>query len=106
MIHMAKRDSTVQPTPAPVSEDAATALLVQLHACRKLLELARTSAGVVLHRHGMTYSNKVWRAFDDIHAAERGITEATKTVERLIQSPGKVSAVLEMAGLMTTKNAV
>ena len=54
----------------------------------------------------MTYSNKVWRAFDDIHAAEHGITEATKTVERLIQLPGKVSAVLEMAGLTNTSNAV
>jgi hypothetical protein len=103
---MAKRNSTVQPTPAPVPEDAATALLVQLHACRKLLELARTSAGVVLHRHGMTYSNKVWRAFDDIHAAEHGITEATKTVERLITSPGRASDVLRMAGLTSNSNAV
>ena len=52
------------------------------------------------------YSNKTQRALADIVAAEHGISEATKTVERLMQSPGKVSDVLQMAGLTSTSAAV
>ena len=103
---MARRNSTYPTTSESVSEDAASALLVQLHACRRLLELARSGAAFVLHRHGLMYSNKTQRALADIVAAEYGISEAAKTVERLMHSPGKVSDVLQMAGLTSTSAAV
>ena len=103
---MAKRNSTYPTKCDPVSADAASALLVQLHACRRLLELARSGAAVVLHRHGLMYSNKTQRALADIVAAEHGISEAAKTVEHLMHSLGKVSDVLQMAGLTSTSAAV
>lgn len=105
---MAKRDSKGDPK-APSNEplqDAAPDLLIQLEACRKLLELARSGFATKAYEIGIRGGNKILRALDDIYAAEQGIIEATHTVRRLTAPSFPVSKVLAMAGLSSDSNAV
>ncbi len=105
---MAKRNSKGDATTprSDTLQDAAPDLLIQLEACRKLVELARAGFMEKAHDIGIRGGNKIHRALEDVFAAEQGISEAANTVRRLTAPKFPVSKVLYLAGLNSDSNAV
>lgn len=93
-------------TTSPSAAEIAPALLVQLEAARKLVELARDGLLCKANELGLQDSNKIERAVADIAAAETGLRSACDAMRRHVAPTSDVATLLYRCGFTVASNAV